>query len=169
VVVLDRSEELLAMQVRSNRRALADVTAVGRHGAAKDAGGGLPMRLQTGRRGGQVHLATRSTLLRLAKRGGGTERVAEQGESVPRANREVFLEEGATVEKFAGGFHEELERVVAAVSKAEREAPKGGRAAWQGGRRELTSADLSSESPEEERLKVAITRVVGNLVATTTA
>eukprot|EP00966_Prymnesium_polylepis_P108389 2508957-Prymnesium_polylepis.1 len=76
----------------------------------------------------------------------------------------VFSRKGQT---FAGGFHEELERVVTAVSKAERGAPKGGRAAWQEGRRELRSADLSAESPEEERVKVAITRVVGNLVATT--
>ena len=76
----------------------------------------------------------------------------------------VFSRKGL---KFTGGFHEELGRVVAAVSKAERGAPKGGRAAWQEGKRELKTADLDAESPEGERVKGAITRVVGNLVGTT--
>ena len=48
-----------------------------------------------------------------------------------------------------------------------RGAPKGGRAAWQEGKRELKTAELDAESPEGERVKGAITRVVGNLVGTT--
>ena len=164
IVKLERSDELRAMQVRSNRRALADPKRLGglalRRAQAAGCPGGCKLDgKEVACTWLHVQLFCGSPSV-AAARGAWLSKVkACQGQT-----EKVFSRKGL---KFTGGFHEELGRVVAAVSKAERGAPKGGRAAWQEGKRELKTADLDAESPEGERVKGAITRVVGNLVGTT--
>ena len=164
VVGLRREDEILAAQVRSSRRALADPKRLSGMALQRAVEAGCPAGCRLAGKpvactwthtqlfcGAPSVVAARSTWL-------------SKVQACHAQAEKVFSAKGI---KYAGGFHDELDRVKQSVRKAVRESPKGGRAAWQGGERTLTRADLDREDDDDLRVLSAVARVTGNLVATT--
>ena len=164
VVGLSRSDEILAAQVRSGRRALADPKRLAGMALQRAVAAGCPAGCEV--RGEQV----KCTWTHVQLFCGAPSVVAARQTWLSKVQachaqaEKVFSRQG---KKYTGGFHEELDDVRQTLQAALRGLPAGGRAAWQRGEHRLARADLDGSTMEGEREVTAVARVAGNLVATT--